>query len=499
MVMLPLLVSGLMAAGSVAGPMEMRGVEHFCSTRSLSLEERELHTRQSSQPDDGQEINLGFVLHFCCGQGGQCPSDSVAEKAVEDMNGLFADGKIRFSLQNVSRIADPLCTAGVRNDGAMEQLKAKVHQGNTSTLNIVYVPSNQGGGRKGACIKPEPGMDIARSLGAEDGCVVALDTLPKGKGGNGGNGVNSGNGGNGRPGGNKGSSGRPGGLFGRLFSRQDGGVGGGNAQPIGAHATVHETGHWLGEDHATYGGGGGGTGNIMEPEAMPNRQYSFSPDQLKRMRQMALARMNNQKAPVGNNNRPVIGNGDGSGNTGLVSGNGDGSGNTGLLFEKGGSDNTGGSRKPGRPTNPGFNPGPGSGRGQSTPFPGVNGVPGGSRKPVRPTNPGFNPGSGSRLGQSPPRPEANGVSGGSPTGNIDRDDWTMIKEVAGGDEISDFEANLIGARAEPEAEADESGLVHIARREGTEAEADESDLVHIDRQDDTGEPDGSGLIHIDRK
>lgn len=74
MVMLPLLVSGLMAAVSVAGPMEMRGVGHRCATPSLSLEERELFTRQSSQPDDGQEINLGFVLHFCCGQGGECPS-----------------------------------------------------------------------------------------------------------------------------------------------------------------------------------------------------------------------------------------------------------------------------------------------------------------------------------------------------------------------------------------------------------------------------------------
>lgn len=78
MVMLPLLVSGLMAAVSVAGPMDMRAVGHHCATRSLSLEERGLFEQQmpqqSSLPDDGQEINLGFVLHFCCGGGSQCPS-----------------------------------------------------------------------------------------------------------------------------------------------------------------------------------------------------------------------------------------------------------------------------------------------------------------------------------------------------------------------------------------------------------------------------------------
>lgn len=95
-----------------------------------------------------------------------------------------------------------------------------------------------------------------------------------------------------------------------------------------------------------------------------------------------------------------------------------------------------------------------------------------------------------------PPPGGNGVSGGSPTGNIDRDAQTMI---AGGGDISDLEVYAISARAEPEAEADESGLVHIARREGTEADADESGLVHIDRRDDAGEPDGSGLVHIDRK
>ncbi|KJK77328.1 hypothetical protein H634G_07067 [Metarhizium anisopliae BRIP 53293] len=106
---------------------------------------------------------------------------------------------------------------------------------------------------------------------------------------------------------------------------------------------------------------------------------------------------------------------------------------------------------------------------------------GGQGNPVGPTNPGFNPGSG--------RPA---------TGNL-ADFWAYIKQILGDRRVSGFEVSRIGARAEPEAEADESGLVHIARREGTEAEADASGLVHIARRDDAGEPDGSGLVHIARK
>lgn len=182
------------------------------------------------------------------------PKDSVAEKTVEDMNGLFENGKIKFNLQNVSRIADPRCTSEVTDNTAMDQLKSQVHQGNTSTLNIVYVPALVIGPEvnvarvKGVCVVASASTNISKDIGDVDGCVVTMDTLPKGNGSNGGNGVNSGNGGNGRLQGNYGSTRRLGGLFGRLFSRQDGGGGGGNAHISGALATsVHETGHWLGE------------------------------------------------------------------------------------------------------------------------------------------------------------------------------------------------------------------------------------------------------------
>ncbi|EFY94845.2 hypothetical protein MAA_09675 [Metarhizium robertsii ARSEF 23] len=564
MVMLPLLVSGLMAAVSVAGPMDMRAVGHHCATRS-PLEERGLFARQRPQqnplPDDGQEINLGFVLHFCCGGGSQCPSDSVAEKAVEDMNGLFANGKIKFNLQNVSRIADPLCISGVTDNKAMDQLKSRVHQGNTTTLNIVYVPTNSGAGTKGMCIVPEKGTNISKGIGDVDGCVVAMDTLPK---------SNSSNGGNGRLQGNNGSGGRLGGLFGHLFGRQDGGVdggvgGGGDAHISGALATsVHETGHWLGELHAGGGGDVPDTANVMVPWSIFEKQYSFTADQFQRMRQTALARVNDKNTPVANKTdtgpvdgvvntqpqppQPPIENGDGVVNTqphpqppiengdGVVNTqphpqppieNGDGVVNTHPQphppFGNGnGGDNTAGQGNPVRPTNSGFNPiGNGDGGVNTHPRPHPpfgNGNGGdntaGQGNPVRPTNSGFNPignGDGVVNTQNPHPPSGNGNGGdntagqGNPVGPINPDFnpnsaafWAYMKQIFG-DRLSGFEVSRIGARAEPEAEADESGLVHIARREGTEAEADASGLVHIARRDDAGEPDGSGLVHIARK
>lgn len=330
------------------------------------------------------------------------PKDSVAEKTVEDMNGLFENGKIKFNLQNVSRIADPRCTSEVTDNTAMDQLKSQVHQGNTSTLNIVYVPALVIGPEvnvarvKGVCVVASASTNISKDIGDVDGCVVTMDTLPKGNGSNGGNGVNSGNGGNGRLQGNYGSTRRLGGLFGRLFSRQDGG-GGGNAHISGALATsVHETGHWLGELHAGGGGDVAGTENVM----VPVTKYVSPP-----LPVFKVSSVTNGDGGVNTHPQPhpPFGNGNGGDNTG------------------------------------------------------------GQGNPVGPTNPDLNPGSG--------RPA---------TGNF-ADFWAYIKQILGDRRVSGFEVSRIGARAEPEAEADESGLVHIARR------------------DDAGEPGGSGLVHIARK
>lgn len=160
--------------------------------------------------------------------------DDVAQKAVDFMNSVLDGAKIKFNLGNVSRIDNVRCNAGLTDNQAMDSLKAEVHQGNTSTLNLVYVPTNQGPGVKGVCVLPQPGDDIASNIGSKDGCVVAADTLTD----------------------NSGAS----------------------------ITTTHEMGHWLSLPHVNGGGqsrgggpfnrvssghlrrqSGGGEGNVMEP------------------------------------------------------------------------------------------------------------------------------------------------------------------------------------------------------------------------------------------
>ncbi|OAQ69237.1 metalloprotease 1 [Pochonia chlamydosporia 170] len=290
--MLLFLVSGLMAAACVANPMDMTSRPvHYCGARSVSAEEREIFKRQGSQPDNGADINLGCVVHLCCVQGAKCPSDSVAQKAVDQMNAFLDGSKIKFTMQNVSRIDDARCTAGLTNGQAMDSLKAEVHQGNTSTLNIVYLPTNQGAGVKGVCVLPQPGTNIARSIGNKDGCVVAMDTLPNESRGNGGTGE-------GNP-----PGGQLGGLLGSLFGRQSGtGINTRQASPT----TTHEMGHWLSLPHAGLGGqtGGAGVRNIMDAVSVNGVQYKFSQAQFDQMRQAALSRLKYQNVTITNKNRP---------------------------------------------------------------------------------------------------------------------------------------------------------------------------------------------------
>lgn len=209
---------------------------------------------------------LGKLLRFRIRRKTRKPStltchlkDDVAQKAVDDMNTFIDGAKINFQLQNVSRIDNARCTGGLENKRAMDALKAEVHQGNTSTLNLVYVPTNQGPGVKGVCVLPQPGTNIASNIGSQDGCVIAIDTLPDDNGGD------PTNGGRGKPGGNNGRR-----------SPED--------TTGSSITTTHEMGHWLSLPHVNEGGQipsvapikrsssgrfrrqiGGGSGNVMEP------------------------------------------------------------------------------------------------------------------------------------------------------------------------------------------------------------------------------------------
>ncbi|OAR00308.1 hypothetical protein LLEC1_01023 [Akanthomyces lecanii] len=229
MVTLRSLVFGLLTSAALASPLDLRSQHvHHCGTRSISSEERELLKRQQPLPDNGELITLGCVVHFCCGGSGDCPPSA----------------KIEFKLEKITHINDARCTTRLEDNQAMDSLKARVHQGNTSTLNLVYLPTNEGPGVKGMCVLPEPNVDIASNIGSTDGCVIAMDTLP-----------------------------------GASNTRRDAG------DIMGIKVTTtHEMGHWLSLPHETRGGqspsqdsserfsggslrgrSGGAVRNIMEP------------------------------------------------------------------------------------------------------------------------------------------------------------------------------------------------------------------------------------------
>ncbi|KJZ74199.1 hypothetical protein HIM_06430 [Hirsutella minnesotensis 3608] len=259
MVMLPAAIAaGLLASTSMAGPVAPP-VEHNCATENVSPEIRSLWARQqSSQPDNGQDIELGAVFHFCCSSQSNCPTDDVANNGIKVMNEFYAPAKLKFNLRNTTRINDPICSqTDVTDTNTMDSLKAQSHQGGTDTLNIVYVPTNEGPGTKGVCIIPPPSNDIAASVGDKDGCVVALSTLP-----------------------------------GQAKKGQ------GDPKDV---TSVHEAGHWLGLQHTPETGGNnggfsrrqyGGTRNIMEPVQITGEgiKYQFNQDQISSLRQIALMR-----------------------------------------------------------------------------------------------------------------------------------------------------------------------------------------------------------------
>ncbi|EXU94638.1 peptidase M12 family protein [Metarhizium robertsii] len=283
-------------------------------------------------------------MHFCCNGNQNCPSvglasksscqnpanallkNDVAQETVDQMNTVFKVTGINFNLENVTYISNRLCNAGLDSDQAIDRMKSEIRQGNTSTLNIVYVPTNQGAGTKGKCILPPASAPISQTVGSIDGCAVAMDTLPKSNGSN--------------------SPSRGDDVSEFLSSRSEGD----GANPIGPLiTTTHETGHWLGLGHVEQGGQaqrpgrhlngpfgrlfgqqrGSGTGNVMEPfvtykapilfspfpsreskwttntaHCRPGKQYEFSQAQSQQMRQVALRRVKEKQASIRGQNPP---------------------------------------------------------------------------------------------------------------------------------------------------------------------------------------------------
>ncbi|KAM4066539.1 hypothetical protein HRG_000632 [Hirsutella rhossiliensis] len=242
MVILRFAVVGIMAQATMAGTIAVRR-EHTCATRDPSPEEQGLWKRQQNEVDNGRSIELGAAFHFCCVSETDCPSDGIAKNEINVMNEFYAPAQINFKLQNTSRIIDASCgQTDVTDQATMDNLKMKSHQGDVGTLNIVYVPTNEGPGAKGYCVIPPPSDNIGQIFGRKDGCVVATSTLP-------------------------GQS---------RFGGDDKDV-----------TSVHEAGHWLGLQHWNEGNGGpgfnrrqtGGTRNIMVPFQITGQGIKYQFDQ----------------------------------------------------------------------------------------------------------------------------------------------------------------------------------------------------------------------------
>ncbi|KJZ74602.1 hypothetical protein HIM_05952 [Hirsutella minnesotensis 3608] len=269
MAILNLFLAASLAASALAGPVAV-AKHRTCATRDLSSDEMQRLKRRQNKPDPGNTIELDAAFHFCCSSDADCPTDDVAKKELDLMNEFFGPAQITFNLKNTSRINDNRCSqTDVTDQNTMDNLKKDRHQGTTGTLNIVYLPTNEGPGTKGVCVIP-PGNNIGRSLGGVDGCVVAMDTLPKGG----------------------------------KEKRQNG---------AGDITSVHEAGHWLGLQHADQQGGGTPSRNIMEPTQVPNAgiDYKFDQNQISELRQVAQARKDegeaNGEIKSGGNGDPLSG------------------------------------------------------------------------------------------------------------------------------------------------------------------------------------------------
>ncbi|TQV90596.1 hypothetical protein V2A60_008272 [Cordyceps javanica] len=231
-----------MASAAVAVPASIEARSGAqCAVPETGLGQPELLSRATNLLDNGQDININIVMHFCCSAGEKCPRDEIAQAEIELMNSFVSSARITFSLEAVKHIDNTKCKSDINRWDDMLDLITDVRQGDASTLNIVYVQGNRGDGTKGVCSQPRLGARLSDQALAMDGCVVAMDTLPEGNDGK---------------------------------------------DPVYPAITIHEAGHWLSLDHTV-----GDNGNVMTSNLLEKTEYSFNEVQLKQMRQKAVERL----------------------------------------------------------------------------------------------------------------------------------------------------------------------------------------------------------------
>lgn len=180
----------------------------------------------------------------------------MGNKELKIMNDYYKDVGVTWVLKNSTKIQDDAHCEQVsldENKETLEQLKEENRVGGSEELNILYLPTNQGAGKKGECIVPpaDGPPPPTRAGNLVDSCVAAMDTLPgqKGQGGSE-RGIPNGRGG-----------------FGRLFRRQE--------REGDDITSVHEAGHWLSLPHVGQGGGVSGGGGLPGGGAAPDGVFSL--------------------------------------------------------------------------------------------------------------------------------------------------------------------------------------------------------------------------------
>ncbi|KAF4507699.1 hypothetical protein G6O67_004170 [Ophiocordyceps sinensis] len=194
MVFQPLVIATVMASTALAGTLGQRaeplqfGCGTLANTGQMDTTQNLLKRQAGEPPDDNSLIQLDFVVHLCCQSGrgsgengggpgrGGCPPEGAIHKQVDITNQMFASANISFKLQKIAPVKGGCGSVGFGN---FQRLQQQVHEGGMGTLNVVYTEISRGERAMGLC-----NILDTRSgdLGEQDGCGVAMNTLPGAKG-----------------------------------------------------------------------------------------------------------------------------------------------------------------------------------------------------------------------------------------------------------------------------------------------------------------------------